>query len=212
VTVPISADVGYTGNSDCTFKRPGRRRLVKRSLKSWQIYVEYRESVETRERLFRSIWNVYRKRLMYFIRNYTGDDSEDIFQEIMLKVFQNMEKFNHLYSFNTLIYTIARNHCLNHLNKRKLAMVAGDPETSAITPESTLQENEVIRKELHLEIDRVMATFSRANREIAFLRLHEGMKHREIARVMNIPTGTVKSRLHQIRLLLRKAVEAYHER
>jgi RNA polymerase sigma-70 factor (ECF subfamily) len=189
----------------------GWRGLVKSSLTSWQVYIQCRGSGEARERLFRNIWDLYRKRLMYFIRNYVRDNTEDVFQEIMLKVFQNMEKFNPLYSFNTWIYTIARNHCLNHLNRRKLPVVDKNPETTIIASGSAPQEAGMIHRELHQEIDRVIATFSKDNQQIAFLRFYEGMKHREIARIMNIPTGTIKSRLHQARSLLRKAVEAHHE-
>ena len=62
----------------------------------------------------------YRKQLTFFIRNFVRDEAEDIFQEVMLKVFQNIEKFNPLYPFSTWIYTIARNQSLNYINKRKL--------------------------------------------------------------------------------------------
>ena len=129
-----------------------------------------------------------------------------------MKVFQNIEKFNPLYSFNTWIYTIARNQCINHFNRRKRRMAAEDPDTSLSASVNASQEDKVIRKELYLEIDRILATFSEDNQQIAFLRYYEGMKHREIARVMNIPTGTVKSRLHTSRSILRKALEAYDER
>jgi RNA polymerase sigma-70 factor (ECF subfamily) len=139
-------------------------------------------------------------------------DAEDVFQEIMLKVFQNIEKFNPVYSINTWIYTIARNHCVNILGKRKLPMAAEDPEASSYAAGNSSQEDEMIHKELHREIDRVLATFSEDNRQIVFLRFFEGMKHREIARVMNIPTGTVKSRLHASRSHFKKVLEAYHER
>lgn len=149
---------------------------------------------------------------MFFIRNFVGIDAEDVFQEVMLKVFQNIEKFNPLYSFNTWVYSITRNHCINHLNKRKLPMATEDPETSSLASGYTSQEDKLIHKELHREIDRILAEFSEDNQQIVFLRYYEGMKYREIARVMNFSTGTVKSRLHASRSILRKALEAYDER
>jgi len=51
------------------------------------------------------------------------ENAEDLFQEIMLKVFQNLSTYNPMYSFNTWIYTIARNHCVNYITKRKLLTV-----------------------------------------------------------------------------------------
>ena len=186
--------------------------FVNKPLTRWQIYIQCRGNCETRERLFRTIWDGYHKRLLFFIRNYEGAEVEDIFQEVMMKVFQKIEKFNPLFSFNTWIYTIARNHCINHLSKRKMPMATEDPDTSLSASVNASQEDKVIRKELHLEIDRILATFSEDNQQIAFLRYYEGMTHREIARIMDIPTGTVKSRLHTSRAILKKALEAYDER
>lgn len=186
--------------------------LLKDSITSRQVYIQCRGRGETREKLFRTIWNLYQKRLTYFIRNFVKDDTEDVFQEIMLKVFENIKKFNPLYSFNTWIYSIARNHCINHLNKRKPPMTPGNPESSLPASGDVSSEDKVLRKEFYGEIDRVLATFNEDNQQIAFLRFFEGMKHREIARVMNIPTGTVKSRLHASRSHLKKVLEAYHER
>lgn len=185
---------------------------MKGAFTSWQIYIQCRGNSEAREKLFRTIWNLYQKRLMYFVRNFIRNDTEDIFQEIMLKVFQNIETFNPLYGFNTWIYTIARNHCVNHINKRKLPVTSENPETMGSASDGLPQENEVIRKELHREIDRVLSKFSEDYRQIAYLRFFEGMKHLEIARIMDIPTGTVKSRLYACRLHLKKVLEAYNER
>lgn len=187
---------------------------MKRPLKSWQVYIQCRGTAKTREKLFQTIWNLYRKRLTFFIRNIVGDDAEDVLQEIMLKVFENIEKFNPLYSFNTWIYSITRNHCVNYRGKRRLPIATGDPENKPAVSASLSNspEDDIIYKELYLKIDRILDTFSENNRQIAFLRFYEGMKLGEISRIMNIPTGTVKSRLHKSRSILKKALETYNER
>jgi RNA polymerase sigma-70 factor (ECF subfamily) len=48
------------------------------------------------------------------------DNAEDLFQDVMLKVYRNLDRYNPLYSFNSWIYSIARNHCLNFINKKRL--------------------------------------------------------------------------------------------
>ncbi len=186
---------------------------VKKSLTGWRIYIQCRGPRETRERLFRSIWLSYRKRLTFFIRNFVRDEAEDIFQEVMLRVFQNIEKYNPLYPFSTWIYTIARNQSLNYLNKRKLPTEAGDTREKAFFPEAgdDSPEDKTIHRELHQTIDRALEGLSKENRQIAFLRFYEGMKHRDIARTLGIPTGTVKSRLFATRAILKEALEAYNE-
>ena len=150
---------------------------------------------------------------MFFIRNFVRDEAEDVLQEVMLRVFQNIEKFNPLYPFSTWIYTIARNQSLNYLNKRKLPIETGNAreETDFSKSGDCSPEEKTIHKELHQTIEHVLEGLNEENRQIAFLRFYEGMKHRDIARILGIPTGTVKSRLFATRAVLKKALEAYNE-
>lgn len=181
-------------------------------IKNWQIFVQCRGDHGSRERLFELLWRRYQKRLTFFVRYMVKDNAEDLFQEIMLKVYQNLHKYKPLYSFNTWIYVIARNHCLNFLNKRELITVNMDNETADHLSAGNCHtpENQTLNKEFHHTIDSILRKFNDDNRQIAFLYFFEGMKNRDIARVMDIPTGTVKSRLHKIRENLKAGMEKYH--
>jgi RNA polymerase sigma factor (sigma-70 family) len=179
---------------------------------SWTITIQSRSNIKTRQQLFNKIWQTYHKRLFFFIRNIAPNDAEDLLQEVMLKVYQNLEKYNPFYAFNTWIYTIARNHCINFINKRKLttqsmnAMEENERfKTSNETPESQL-----LSQEMNKQIEQVLLGFESEFREIAYLRFYEGMACRNIAKIMNIPNGTVKSRLHGIRQKIKKVLETYH--
>ena len=81
------------------------------------VFFNSGKTEKEREELSRKIWDKYHKRLLYFIRSFSREESEDLLQEIFLKVFNNLEKFNPLYSFKVWIYTIAKNHCINYLKK-----------------------------------------------------------------------------------------------
>lgn len=186
---------------------------MKKGIANWQVFIQSRGSQESRSRVFNAIWAHYQKRLLFFISQMTGGNSEDLFQEVMLKVYQNLEKYNPLFSFNTWIYTIARNHCLNHLNKGRLpagsgikAGEEGPTEIDCDTP-----EDRALYKELHQTISAALDKLDNANRQIAFLRFFEGMKDGDIAGIMKVPAGTVKSRLHLVRQTLKKTLEEYHE-
>lgn len=141
------------------------------------------------------------------------ENAEDLFQEIMLKVFQNLSTYNPMYSFNTWIYTIARNHCVNYITKRKLLTVDIENKSlKGLTPVQTnTPANETLDKELYRVIEKIIAQFNEGKRQVAFLYFFEGMKNREIAQILNIPTGTIKSRIHNIRITLEKELESYHE-
>jgi RNA polymerase sigma-70 factor (ECF subfamily) len=92
--------------------------------------VQCRGDHGARERLFELLWRQYQKRLAFFVQNMVKDNAEDLVQEIMLKVYQNLHKYKPVSSFNTWIYAITRNHCLNYLNKGKLITVNMDNETA----------------------------------------------------------------------------------
>ena len=182
-------------------------------LSKFRIFIQSRKSDEARHSLFHEIWRQYHKRLLFFIRHMVREDSEDLLQEIMLKVFQNIEHYNPFYSFNTWIYTIAKNHCINFVKKRKLA-------TRPLTHEPTIDqslfvnhspEQEMICRELFDRIDGFFSQLEPTYQQMAFLRFYEGMKIRTIARLLNIPEGTVKSRLYLIKKDLGALLEVHDE-
>ena len=182
-------------------------------IESWTIYIQSHLDTAARQRLFDNIWQTYHKRLFFFIRNLVSNEAEDLLQEIMLKVFQNLKNYNPLYSFNTWIYAIARNHCINFLNKRKLVTQSMDflgENIQSKTGDNT-PENRLLNKEMTNQIEQVLSGFEPEFKQIAYLRFYEGLACRNIAKVMNIPNGTVKSRLHTMRQKIKKALEKYNE-
>lgn len=177
----------------------------------WNIYFNSRRDTSSRQKIFNEIWEQYHKRLFFFIGNMVGEEAEDLLQEIMLKVYQNIEKFNPLYSFNTWIYTVARYHCIHFLEKKKRIkrmqsenIAENDAYSTRNTP-----ENEMVRNELHHQIDHFLEQLEPAYQQMSFLRFYEGMKIKEIAKLMNVPAGTVKSRIHLIKKNLKKVLEEY---
>ena len=182
------------------------------SIKPWTIYIQSRLDTATRHKLFDNIWKMYHKRLFFFIRNIVPNEAEDLLQEIMAKVFQNLEKYNPFYSFNTWIYAIARNHCINFLNKRKLVTQTMEPlgEKSQLERGSSTPETRLLDKEMNDQIEQVLSGFDSEFRQIAYLRFYEGLACRQISNIMSIPSGTVKSRLHTMRQEIKKALEKYN--
>ncbi|MBN1384666.1 MAG: sigma-70 family RNA polymerase sigma factor [Elusimicrobia bacterium] len=184
---------------------------MKSTIKNWQIFVQCRKSDSSRKELFTHIWNQYQRRLIFFIRNMVKDHAEDLFQEVMLKVFENLDKYNPLYSFNSWIYAIVRNHCLNFIDKKRLPvqiLESGD-ESRLGEKENNSPEVQSLNKELTQKIENILSSFTKENRQIAFLYFFEGLKNREIAQIMDVPTGTIKSRVHKIRTILKNDLENY---
>ncbi len=164
-----------------------------------------------RDLAFDRIWRIYHKRILFFVRQRAPADAEDLTQEILLKVYRNLGRFDPERSFDTWIYSIARNHCINYFAKRRPVFQpawAGAEGTAECrepdTPESRLVDDE--RDQL---IDAALSRLDAESREMAYLKYFEGMKTRHIASVFGIAEGTVKSRLHQIRGRIREALRGH---
>lgn len=179
------------------------------NLFEWNVFYYSKRNSLSRQEVFNEIWRRYYRRLLYFIQSVVGENAEDLLQEVMLKVFKNIERYNPLYSFNTWIYTIARNHCINHMSKKRLATKNIQERDNRFTHEET-PEKKLIEKELYQKIDDTLDQLKPEYRQMAFLHFYERMKTKDIAKMFDAPTGTIKSRLYLIRKTLKKALEEYN--
>jgi len=171
--------------------------------------------VDTRTRYFeltvwphaRSAYNLAR----WLVRN--GEDAEDIVQEAFLKAFKAIDTFRGA-DARVWMLAIVRNTAMNFLRKRKpdadIDLDQLEPVDQSPNPEQGLLE-ETRREQVRRAIARLEPEF----RETLVLREIEGLSYKEIAAVLDIPSGTVMSRLARARqrLLvdLAPAKETRHE-
>ncbi len=169
---------------------------------------------------FEAIWKSYYPRLVVFVQvmvNQPNTGAEDIVQEILIKIFQNLHRYNPHYTLNTWIYGIARNHCLDFLRKestyrRTVQALQQNAAVEAHIPSQGGPEERILQAEVMDSIEQFIHTLSREDQQIAMLRFYESMKYREIGRVLNMPTGTVKYKVHTIRSQLKYFLEKTNER
>ena len=155
----------------------------------------------------RSAYNLAR----WLVRD--GDDAEDIVQEAFLKAFKALDSFRGG-DAKVWMLSIVRNTAMNFLRKRKsdTSIDSGQPELAdrSPDPEQGMLE-EARREQVRLAIARLEPEF----RETLVLRELEGLSYKEIATVLDVPAGTVMSRLSRARqrLLteLAPAKEVHHE-
>ena len=138
------------------------------------------------------------------------EDAADITQEVFLRAWRSMENFRGDSGFSTWLFRITMNMCVDHARRRQTQpqtqpLVQGEedderpiPDT-APTPEEHL-ENSELGRELAAALDEV----SDEHRRIVLLRDVSGMSYTEIAELLEISEGTVKSRLSRARIALRK--------
>ena len=133
--------------------------------------------------------------------------SEDFAQEVLLRVFKSGKHWEPNAKFTTFLYRIARNFWIDHCRllstqKEKVSLNAqptGDGETSLIDrlPDDIKPpEDDLDRRELYGAIMKALEQLPEEQRMVFVLSEIEEMKYQEIAEVMDVPVGTIKSRMH----------------
>lgn len=158
-------------------------------------------------RAFDALILKYGDKLYGLVYNMTHhkEDTHDLLQDIFAKAYHSLRKFKGHSTFYTWIYQIAVNQTLNFLKKRKRRSayslndeesgVQQDPAmidtTHAANPEETTRIAELQKK-----LNDAMMKLSESHRMVVTMHDIQGMAHGEIARVLSVSEGTVRSRLH----------------
>jgi RNA polymerase sigma factor (sigma-70 family) len=144
--------------------------------------------------------------LWSFIRRAAGDDAvaEDILQDAWLRIVRGLGRLSDPSRLAPWLFAIARRAVIDHIRRRssRPPAVELEEETHPTEEPSTDQWEEI---EL---VQDAVADLAPADRETVALFYLQELDLREIAEVLGIPVGTVKSRLHRARGLLRKHLEA----
>lgn len=141
-----------------------------------------------------------------------AEDAADMTQETFLKAWRNLDRFQGDAAFSTWLYRLASNCCLDFLRSQKrrptVSMTTedddGEEQTIEVADDSATPEEELLLKEERSEIARAMASLDEEQRQILSLRVVNDLSYTEIAEILDIKEGTVKSRLARARENLRK--------
>lgn len=149
-------------------------------------------------------------------------DAEDITQEVFIRAYKNLSKFEGTAKFSTWLYRIARNASIDHLRKRARRDASNIDDFVDEHRESAFDEafisaplgfnptEEMARKEYRDAISHAFDALSSAHREILTLREVEGHSYQEIADILEIKIGTVMSRLHHARINAQKFLAEHY--
>ena len=168
------------------------------------------------EELLEVLVRRYFKLIYNFVYQYTGslEDSEDITQEVFVKVWRNFRKFNQKKSFKTWIFSIAKNTAIDFLRKKKAIPFSAFNDVegkNAII--DTLVDTGPIPDELFEQVSTekmlnlVMKKLSPAYRTVLLLHYNDHFTFREIAEILSKSINTVKTRHRRGIAILRKLLE-----
>lgn len=166
---------------------------------------------------FGKIVDAYQARVTGFVKRMvpSGEEAEDITQEVFIRAFQGMGRFDGRSSLRTWLFRIAYNLCVDASRKRSrstqdVSLMDPDGEETMELPDSRWNpETLVLDDELRTVIERAISTMSEKLKTVLLLHDREELGYEELAGMLNIPVGTVKSRLFLARAHVQKAVEEY---
>ena len=138
------------------------------------------------------------------------DVAEDLAQEIFIRIFRHLGRFSGRSSLKTWVYRVAVNHCRSRLGRRRWLtkpLAEDDAEHGVqLVDERRTPESRTLAGDTERLVARALVQLKPAFREAVVLRDLEGLRYEEIAEVLNIRIGTVRSRIARGRERLRQVV------
>jgi RNA polymerase sigma-70 factor (ECF subfamily) len=139
---------------------------------------------------------------------------DDLAQEVFIRAYRSIGDFKGESSLYTWLYKIALNLCRNHYRTRGRRpvheQIGEDGSATVLEAEGGSPEDEAVRREFWEELRRGLARLPEEQREAVVLCDLEGMSYEEMAEVMGVPIGTVRSRIFRGRRALQERLAAFH--
>jgi RNA polymerase sigma-70 factor (ECF subfamily) len=168
-------------------------------------------------RSFHSLVQLFGQRLSRLVRKmvHSYHDVEDLYNEIWLRVAQNLHKFDPNLPFHSWLFRIAANACIDFLRKKKeiameddllLLQVGKSSANQSATPENLLLE-----KEFRTQLEYSLARLDETDRLILTLRFAEGMSYDDIGSIVGMSKNTVGTRLFRARKQLKELLHKHLE-
>ncbi len=172
---------------------------------------------------FQSLVQKYQNRVYNHCLRMINDEEEsaDLTQEVFLKVYRNINNYEHTYSFYTWLYRITVNCCIDYMRKKRrqlqgVSLSQGSQDDSSeagkeqdIPDEKFSPDHRMVNVELQEILNRAIGQLSEKLRSIIILKEIEGFSYDEIAEILGCSRGTVKSRLFRARERLKELLQPY---
>jgi RNA polymerase sigma-70 factor (ECF subfamily) len=166
-----------------------------------------------REGAFRELLRRYERPVFSLIYRMVRDRTlaEDLAQEAFIRAFNAIGSYDTSYKFSNWIFKIANNHTIDHLRRKKLDTISIHGSPHATSEEDQSRSRVVLEsgdespldllenRELGGQIEEAIGGLREGYRTVILLRHVEGYAYEEIADIMGLPLGTVKTYLHRAR-------------
>jgi RNA polymerase sigma-70 factor (ECF subfamily) len=170
------------------------------------------ETLAGNQAAFGQLVTKYQERLYHTAVHLLGspEDALDVVQDTFVQAFVKLESFRGSSAFYTWLYRIAINQSIGLRRRRKpMASVDRTRETTGEEPLDTIvgPDRRLLQQERAEQLHEALAALSEEHRAILVLREMEGCDYEAIGEILELPVGTVRSRLHRARMQLKELLK-----
>jgi RNA polymerase sigma-70 factor (ECF subfamily) len=170
---------------------------------------------------FEEIYQMYHRRIYNAVYGMLGDpdDAQDVTQDVFMRLYDALPTLRADEAFSTYLYRIALNLCRDRARRKKRVRFQsmdtprtddeGDVEPMEFPDQGKLPEETLTGDELQRRVREAVLTLSADHRAVIVMHHFQGMEVNDIAKILGVPTGTVKSRLARGRDQLHRKLRSY---
>lgn len=139
-----------------------------------------------------------------------AEEAEDAAQEAFIRAYSNLHRYDVTRSFKTWVFSIASNHCIDRIRKRRLTLLSIDeplPPHPSLTSKQPMPEDMVLEEERSAFIDSLLNELKPDYRAAVVMRYWYDMSYVEIAEALDTTESAIKSRLFRARQILAEHLE-----
>jgi RNA polymerase sigma-70 factor (ECF subfamily) len=137
-----------------------------------------------------------------------AQDAEDAGQEIFLRAYTRLESFDRTRRFSTWLLSIASNHCIDRLRRRRFAWLTLDDIAFTAPSGERGPEGSALDREERDAVQRALMQLPDNYRQVTVLRYWHDLSYDEIAQATGLTESTIKTRLHRARHMLARALRS----
>lgn len=159
--------------------------------------------------VFAALVRRFKDQVYRYAYGMLGDtmEAEDVSQEAFVKCYASLSRLESEFAFASWLHRIVFNLCADRLKKRNREKTSAASASALAGMEQKEAREQYRAQQLKWSLEEAMAQLSPDHRQIILLHDAEGYRYEEIAQLLDIPVGTVKSRLNAARLSLRQAMK-----
>ncbi len=178
--------------------------VLSKELKATESYLEDQELIEklaredTRNFAFNQLVRKYQERIYWHVRKMVldHDDSDDVVQEVFIKVWKNLHSFRQDAQLFTWIYRIATNECLNFLKKKKRVSIMSLTDYQDILVSKLDMSVQMDGDAIEIKLQKALLTLPDKQRLVFNMKYFDDMKYNEIAEITGTSVGGLKASYH----------------